>query len=164
MDMDRQEALDILKNSPAAYLEDGHIQLKCGNHSDTYVHVRLALADRDNSATLGRMLAARFQADQISGVVGFTVGGELLARSVAKHLRAVFAEGELARDPVVNSWLTTAADVFALATDQDPQLPDVPVFFQTIQNRLHYAATGKTAAEDLPARAGKRDPRRRKKP
>ncbi len=27
-----------------------------------------------------------------------------------KHLKAIFAEGELAEDSVVNQWLTTAAD------------------------------------------------------
>ena len=163
-------------------------------------------------------------------------------QNVAKHLGAIFAEGELAQDSVVNSWLTTAADgkryrvmhynleailavgyrvrsrrgtqfrvwaterlseylvkgftmdderlrnppvdglgapdyfdellarirdiraserrmylrvreIFALAADYDPQLPDVPVFFQTIQNKLHYAATGKTAAELIAERA-----------
>ena len=31
-------------------------------------------------------------------------------QSIAKHLKAIFAEGELSRDSVVNSWLTTVAD------------------------------------------------------
>ncbi len=31
-------------------------------------------------------------------------------QNVAKHLKSIFAEGELSRDSVVNSWLTTAAD------------------------------------------------------
>ncbi len=31
-------------------------------------------------------------------------------QNIAKHLKAIFAEGELSRDSVVNSWLTTAAD------------------------------------------------------
>lgn len=31
-------------------------------------------------------------------------------QNIAKHLKAIFAEGELTQDPVVNSWLTTAAD------------------------------------------------------
>jgi hypothetical protein len=38
-------------------------------------------------------------------------------------------------------------EIFALAADYDPKRPDVLAFFQTIQNKLHYAATGKTAAE-----------------
>lgn len=31
-------------------------------------------------------------------------------QNIAKHLKAIFGEGELAPDSVVNSWLTTAAD------------------------------------------------------
>jgi hypothetical protein len=31
-------------------------------------------------------------------------------QNIAKHLKAIFAEGELAPDSVVNQWLTTAAD------------------------------------------------------
>lgn len=31
-------------------------------------------------------------------------------QNIAKHLKAIFAEGELQADAVVNSWLTTAAD------------------------------------------------------
>ncbi len=31
-------------------------------------------------------------------------------QNIAKHLKAIFADGELAEDSVVNSWLITAAD------------------------------------------------------
>jgi hypothetical protein len=31
-------------------------------------------------------------------------------QNIAKHLKAIFSEGELAPDSVVNHWLTTAAD------------------------------------------------------
>jgi hypothetical protein len=31
-------------------------------------------------------------------------------QNIAKHLKAIFAEGELVADSVVNQWLTTAAD------------------------------------------------------
>ncbi len=31
-------------------------------------------------------------------------------QNIAKHLKAIFSEGELAQDSVVNQWLTTAAD------------------------------------------------------
>ncbi len=44
-------------------------------------------------------------------------------------------------------------EIFALAADYDPKRPDVLAFFQTIQNKLHYAATGKTAAGLIAARA-----------
>ena len=44
-------------------------------------------------------------------------------------------------------------EIFALAADYEPSRADVTRFFQVIQNKLHYAATGKTAAELIAERA-----------
>ena len=44
-------------------------------------------------------------------------------------------------------------DIFALSGDYDPHRPQTIEFFQTIQNRLHFAATGKTAPELIAGRA-----------
>ncbi|HYD47726.1 MAG TPA: virulence RhuM family protein, partial [Terriglobales bacterium] len=44
-------------------------------------------------------------------------------------------------------------EIFALASDYDPKRSEVASFFQTIQNKLHFAATGYTAAELIAARA-----------
>jgi hypothetical protein len=44
-------------------------------------------------------------------------------------------------------------EIFALAADYDPARPDVAAFFKVIQNKLHFAATGKTAAELIADRA-----------
>lgn len=163
-------------------------------------------------------------------------------QNVAKHLKAIFAEGELAPDAVVNHWLTTASDgknyrvayynldailavgyrvrsqrgtqfrrwaterlreylvkgftldderlknppiagegvpdrfdelldrirdirtserrmylrvreIFAMAADYSPSLPETTRFFQIIQNKLHFAVTGKTAPELIRERA-----------
>lgn len=168
-------------------------------------------------------------------------------QNIAKHLKAIFAEGELAADAVVNSWLTTAADgkryqvqfynlaailavgyrvrslrgtqfrrwaterleeylvkgfvldderlkhppaagsgvpdyfddllerirdirasearmylrvreIFALAADYVPARPETAQFFRIIQNKLHFAATGRTAAELIAARADHAQP------
>lgn len=163
-------------------------------------------------------------------------------QNVAKHLKAIFAEGELSPDSVVNQWLTTAADgknyrvayynldailavgyrvrstrgtqfrrwaterlreylikgftldderlknppiagegvpdrfdellerirdiraserrmylrvreIFSMAADYSPSLAETTRFFQVIQNKLHFAVTGKTAAELIHERA-----------
>ena len=168
-------------------------------------------------------------------------------QNVAKHLTAIFAEGELNTDSVVNRWLTTAADgkayrvahysleavlavgyrvrsargtqfrrwaterlgeyllkgfmidderlknppaagvappdyfgellervrdiraserrmylrvreIFALAADYQPNLAETTQFFRIIQNKLHFAVTGKTAAELIAERADHRQP------
>ena len=44
-------------------------------------------------------------------------------------------------------------EIFALAADYDPARPDVAAFFKVIQDKLHFAATGKTAAELISDRA-----------
>jgi hypothetical protein len=163
-------------------------------------------------------------------------------QNVAKHLKAIFADGELVQDSVVNQWLTTASDgknyrvayynldailsvgyrvrsqrgtqfrrwaterlreylvkgftldderlknppvagsgvpdrfdellerirdiraserrmylrvreIFAMAADYSPSLPETTRFFQIIQNKLHFAVTGKTAPELIRERA-----------
>lgn len=168
-------------------------------------------------------------------------------QNVAKHLKALFAEGELDAHSVVNQWLTTAADgknyqvayyhldailavgyrvrsargtqfrrwaterlseyllkgftlddvrlknppvagsevpdrfgellerirdiraserrmylrvreIFALAADYAPSLPETTRFFRFIQNKLHFAVTGKTAAELIAERADSSQP------
>jgi hypothetical protein len=38
-------------------------------------------------------------------------------------------------------------EIFAMAADYEPTLPETTRFFSVIQNKLHYAATGMTAAE-----------------
>lgn len=44
-------------------------------------------------------------------------------------------------------------EILALAADYKATEPETQVFFQTIQNKLHFAATGKTAAELIAERA-----------
>jgi hypothetical protein len=44
-------------------------------------------------------------------------------------------------------------NILALAADYDPTDAEAQTFFQTIQNKLHFAATGKTASELIAERA-----------
>lgn len=44
-------------------------------------------------------------------------------------------------------------EIFALAADYQPSLKETTQFFQTIQNKLHFACTGHTAAELIHIRA-----------
>ncbi|ORJ52267.1 hydroxyacid dehydrogenase [Kluyvera intermedia] len=44
-------------------------------------------------------------------------------------------------------------EIFALAADYQPSLKETTLFFQTIQNKLHFACTGRTAAELINQRA-----------
>lgn len=49
-------------------------------------------------------------------------------------------------------------DIFALAADYKPEAAQTQQFFQIIQNKLHWAATGKTAAELIAERADHTQP------
>ena len=49
-------------------------------------------------------------------------------------------------------------DIFALAADYQPDADETQKFFQVIQNKLHWAATGSTAAEMIAARADHTQP------
>ena len=44
-------------------------------------------------------------------------------------------------------------EIFSLAADYEPSLPETNQFFSIIQNKLHFAATGQTAAELINKRA-----------
>lgn len=44
-------------------------------------------------------------------------------------------------------------EIFAMAADYSPSFAETTQFFQTIQNKLHFAVTGKTAAELIHERA-----------
>jgi hypothetical protein len=49
-------------------------------------------------------------------------------------------------------------EIFALAADYEPSLADTTKFFSVIQNKLHFAATGMTAAELIANRADRAKP------
>ena len=49
-------------------------------------------------------------------------------------------------------------EIFALAADYAPNAKDTATFFQVIQNKLHFAATGATAAEIIARRADRAKP------
>lgn len=49
-------------------------------------------------------------------------------------------------------------EILALAADYDPSEAETQVFFQTIQNKLHFAATGRTAPELILERADASQP------
>jgi hypothetical protein len=49
-------------------------------------------------------------------------------------------------------------EILALAADYSPTEPETQLFFQTIQNKLHFAATGMTAPEIIASRANADEP------
>jgi hypothetical protein len=49
-------------------------------------------------------------------------------------------------------------DIYATSIDYDPTRPESIEFFQTVQNKLHWAITGQTAAEIIHTRADSKKP------
>ena len=49
-------------------------------------------------------------------------------------------------------------EIFALSADYNPSSSECVTFFQTMQNKLHFAVTGKTAAELISCRADHKKP------
>jgi hypothetical protein len=49
-------------------------------------------------------------------------------------------------------------DIYATSIDYDPTRPESIEFFQTVQNKMHWAITGQTAAEIIHARVDSRKP------
>ena len=49
-------------------------------------------------------------------------------------------------------------EIFTLAADYEPSLPETTAFFRVIQNKLHFAVTGQTAAELITARVDATQP------
>ena len=49
-------------------------------------------------------------------------------------------------------------DIYATSIDYDPTRPESIAFFQTVQNKMHWAVTGQTAAEIIHARADAEKP------
>jgi hypothetical protein len=49
-------------------------------------------------------------------------------------------------------------DIYATSVDYDPTIETSILFFQTVQNKMHWAITGKTAAEIVAERADSKKP------
>jgi len=91
-------------------------------------------------------------------VKGYTMDDERLKNPpVAGSLVPDYFDEMLARIRDIRSserrMYLRVREIFAMAADYDPSLSDTTKFFSIIQNKLHFAATGMTAAELIHSRA-----------
>lgn len=96
----QNEIIDIFEKTKT-YIK-GHFKLSSGNHSDTYIQVRLALSFQDVAKKIGLLMAKRFQKKRINKIVGFSVGGNILAQQLAKNLRVESVLGQIKKNDKVN--------------------------------------------------------------
>lgn len=69
------------------------------------------------------------------------------ADNIFLHLKNIFVDEELDKDAVTENFSVTAADVFEQCSyDYDKNSETTKAFYAFVQNKLHFAVTGKTAA------------------
>jgi hypothetical protein len=94
-------------------------------------------------------------------VKGFTMDDERLKNPPGKGQKDYFDELlERIRDirSSERRVYLRVREILALAADYSSSEPETQVFFQTVQNKLHFAATGKTAPELIAERADSAQP------
>lgn len=79
---------------------------------------------------------------------------------VVEHIANIYGEGELEQGATCREFRQVRADgsrqvldLYATSVDYDPGAEASVWFFKTVQNKLHYAAHGQTAAEVIARRA-----------
>jgi len=88
-------------------------------------------------------------------VKGFTMDDERLKQG--KNIGSDYFDELLARIRDIRAsekrFYQKIRDIYALAVDYDPQAEETQTFFRIVQNKLHFAVSGKTAAELISERA-----------
>lgn len=84
--MTKDELLSIFRRSGA--LLEGHFQLTSGLHSPQYFQCAKVLQHPEYAAAICGMIAARFQASDISVVIAPAIGGIIVAQEVGRALHA----------------------------------------------------------------------------
>ncbi len=97
--------------------------------------------------------AAHLRAGQI---ILDTTTGEPDAAIESAHELAM--RGVFYLDSTISGDFTPVREILAPAADYEATERETRVFFQTIQNKLHFAATGRTAAELIAERADSAQP------
>ena len=153
---------------------DGRVRVECRFESDTIWLSQAAMAelyDKD-VRTINEHLINIFSEGELvqnSTIRKFRIVRQEGKRQVSReidhyNLEAILAVGYRVRSPrgtQFRQWATQTLQeylIFALAADYQPSLKETTQFFQTIQNKLHFACTGHTAAELIHKRADANQP------
>src|SRR3972149_689896 len=87
------QVVNILMEA-GGYLTNDHFILKSKKHSREYLHCRLALMDQEYRAKLASLVLQKFSDTKIDAVAGFSVGGILLAKGIAKQRQCQLIVGK----------------------------------------------------------------------
>lgn len=79
--------------------------------------------------------------------------------TISRHIKNIFSEGELLKSSTVANFATVQKEgERAVSRSYDPRSDESIEFFKIVQNKLHYAAHGHTAAEVIYDRANANSP------
>ena len=107
------------------YSSDGHYKLISGKHSNAYVQARLSLMDPKINNVFRTISIELIREQNISAILGFTVGGLLLADEIAKYTKLPLIIGRKPKNEVewigiekipVNSRVLLVDDVLTTAS------------------------------------------------
>ena len=73
--------------------------------------------------------------------------------NISLHLKNIFKDNELDENSVVEDSSVTASDGKNYKTNYNPKSEEAYTFFKIVQNKLHFAISGHTAAELIYSRA-----------
>jgi orotate phosphoribosyltransferase len=91
------EIVDLLKRW-GGIVQDGHVVLTSGQHSDAYINVRAATRDGEFMKKIGLYMAEILEPFQLDAVVGPETMGRDLAHAAAQELGIQWAWGEKVTD------------------------------------------------------------------
>jgi len=85
-------------------------------------------------------------------IKGFAMNDDLLKDPTSNYFDELLARVRDIRSSE-KMFYRKVLDIYALSIDYDPKSDDSQTFFATVQNKMHFAASGKTAAEIIYERA-----------
>ena len=88
---------------------------------------------------------------------GFTLDDERLKNGGSRYFKELLQRIRDIRSSERNMY-QQVTDIYATSIDYDPKAEQTKEFFATVQNKLHYAAHGHTAAEIIAERANSEEP------
>lgn len=90
-------------------------------------------------------------------VKGFAIDDERLKQAGGDHFQELLERIRDIRSSERVFW-RKVLDIYALSEDYDPSAQASKLFFQTVQNKMHWAVSGQTAAEIIHTRADANKP------
>ncbi len=145
------ESRELLENSVVSILETTAADGKqyATNHYNLDTIIAVGYRVNSYEATQFRIWATRTLKEFV--IKGFVLDDERLKQG--KDFGKDYFDELLERIREIRAserrFYQKITDIYALSVDYDPQAPITRDFFATVQNKLHWAVTGKTAAETI---------------